>query len=105
MSLSPAQEWALGVLMALDRQDKADQQSLDVRRTLAARGASLELVLPEFFGGMNFASANAESDIGESISDEPVEVVFDSEMSLEEALKVFSQVTVSGNDLPAGELP
>ena len=86
------------MVMVMDNQDRFDEQDLDVRRTLAARGAALELVLPEYFPH----SPETFADDLEKSPNDPITVDFTDEMTLDEALKVFSAINMGSEDLPRG---
>lgn len=86
--------------MVLDRQAEAERQSVSLRKMLASRGASLHAVLPEFFGPL----PPVEDVSFEELADDPVEVEFDQSMTLEEAMQVMKQISLSSSDLPSGEV-
>lgn len=84
----------MAVLMLIERQEKYDQREFALRLMMAQRGGNLSLLFPR-----DFPEAKPERVEDLPPGDEPVEIVFDDEVSLEEAMAALREMSMSAAEM------
>lgn len=84
----------MAVLMLIERQEKYDERDFALRLMMAQKGGNLSLLFPK-----DFPEAQPERIDDLPPGDEPVEIVFDEEVSLEEAMAALREMTMTAEEI------